>query len=66
MLFAARAHPPGAPDPYGIVIQPISEKTVILAFDDSVASHATVAAPILKRLGVGASFYICDIACKTA
>ncbi len=54
------ALPPDVPDPYGIVIQPIPEKTVVLTFDDSVASHATVAAPILKKLGFGASFYICD------
>jgi len=52
--------PPDVPDPYGIVIKPIPEKTVVLTFDDSVASHATVVAPILKKLGFGGSFFICD------
>ena len=52
--------PPAAPDPYGIVAHPVPEKTVVLSFDDSVASHATVVAPLLKKLGFGASFYICD------
>ena len=48
------------PDPYGIVAHPIPDKTVVLSFDDSVASHATVVAPLLKKLGFGGSFYICD------
>ncbi|MCF7675254.1 MAG: polysaccharide deacetylase family protein [Akkermansiaceae bacterium] len=48
------------PDPYGILIKPIPEKTVVLSFDDGVASHATNVAPILKKLGFGGSFYICD------
>ena len=52
--------PPAAPDPYGIVTHPIPDKTVVLSFDDSVASHATVVAPLLKKLDFGASFYICD------
>ncbi|MCX5653204.1 MAG: polysaccharide deacetylase family protein [Planctomycetota bacterium] len=56
----ALALPPDAPDPYGIVIKPIPEKTVVLTFDDSVASHATIVAPILKKSGFGGSFYICD------
>ena len=54
------AAPPVAPDPYGIVAHPIPDKTVVLSFDDSVASHATVVAPLLKKLGFGGSFYICD------
>ena len=48
------------PDPYGIVVKPIPEKVVVLTFDDSVASHATIVAPILKNLGFNGSFYICD------
>jgi peptidoglycan/xylan/chitin deacetylase (PgdA/CDA1 family) len=56
----ASAAPPDATDPYGIVIKPIPDKTVVLTFDDGVASHATVVAPILKKLKFGASFYICD------
>lgn len=57
---SALALPSDSPDPYGIVIKPIPEKTVVLTFDDSVASHATVVAPLLKKLGFGGSFYICD------
>lgn len=57
---SALAVPPEVPDPYGIVSQPIPDKTVVLTFDDGVASHATVVAPLLKKLGFGASFYICD------
>lgn len=57
---AALAVPAEVPDPYGIVSHPIPDKTVVLTFDDGVASHATVVAPLLKKLGFGASFYICD------
>ncbi len=57
---SAFAAPQDTPDPYGILIKPIPDKTVVLTFDDGVASHATVVAPILKKLGFGGSFYICD------
>jgi len=67
LLFAAIALPslayglPAAdPDPNGLVIQEVPEKTVALTFDDSCVSHATIVAPILKSLGFGGSFYICD------
>jgi peptidoglycan-N-acetylglucosamine deacetylase len=49
---------PMDPDPYGIVTKPIPERTVVLSFDDSVVSHATNVAPLLKKLGFGGSFYI--------
>ncbi len=48
------------PDPLGIVLKPIPDKLVVLTFDDSPASHATIVAPILKSLGFGASIYVCD------
>lgn len=48
------------PDPAGIVTKQVPEKTVVLTFDDGVASHATIVAPLLKRFGFGASFYISD------
>ncbi len=35
-------------------------KTVVLTFDDAVASHYHVAAPLLKQYGFGATFYICE------
>jgi len=32
-------------------IEPISERIVVLTFDDSVVSHATFVAPLLKKHG---------------
>jgi len=49
-----------APDPGGILRKPIPDKLVVLTFDDACASGYTVAAPILKQLGFGGSFYVCD------
>jgi len=56
----AFAAPDDVPDPYGILHKPVPDKTVVLTFDDGVASHATQVAPLLKKLGFGGSFYICD------
>jgi peptidoglycan/xylan/chitin deacetylase (PgdA/CDA1 family) len=39
---------------------PIPEKLVVLTFDDSVASHHSVARPLLKRYGFGATFFITE------
>lgn len=36
------------------------EGLVVLTFDDSVASHATFVAPLLKKHGFGATFYITE------
>ena len=36
----------------------IPPKTVVLTFDDAVASHLDVVAPRLKELGFGATFFI--------
>jgi peptidoglycan/xylan/chitin deacetylase (PgdA/CDA1 family) len=36
------------------------EKLVVLTFDDSSASHHAVAAPLLKRYGFGATFFITE------
>ena len=35
-----------------------SDKTVVLTFDDAVKSHRTVVAPLLKKLGFGATFFV--------
>ncbi len=51
---------PPAADPLGVLRKPIPDRIVVLTFDDGPASHATVVAPILKSLGFGGSFYICD------
>jgi peptidoglycan/xylan/chitin deacetylase (PgdA/CDA1 family) len=40
--------------------QPIPDRVVVLTFDDSVASHATYVAPLLKKLGFGATFFITE------
>ena len=34
--------------------------TVVLAFDDSVASHATFVAPLLEKHGFGATLFITE------
>jgi autotransporter-associated beta strand protein len=54
----ASGSPPPVPDPHGVLLQPIPEKLVVLTFDDACASHATFVAPLLKKLGFGATFYI--------
>lgn len=40
--------------------EPVPEKLVVLTFDDSVKSHYTIARPILKELGFGATFFITE------
>ena len=41
-------------------LEPVSDKLVVLTFDDSVASHYTVVRPLLKRYGFGATFFITE------
>lgn len=38
----------------------VPDKLVVLTFDDSSASHSTIAAPLLKRYGFGATFFITE------
>jgi peptidoglycan/xylan/chitin deacetylase (PgdA/CDA1 family) len=40
--------------------EPIPDKLVVLTFDDSSASHHAIAAPLLKRFGFGATFFITE------
>lgn len=40
--------------------KPVPDKLVVLAFDDAVSNHATFVAPLLKKLGFGASFFVCE------
>lgn len=35
-------------------------KTVVLTFDDAVANHATLVAPLLLGYGFNATFYVCE------
>ena len=55
-----RAEPARGEDPTGILRKPIPDKLVVLTFDDGPASHATIVAPILKEMGFGGTFYVCD------
>jgi peptidoglycan-N-acetylglucosamine deacetylase len=49
LQFSALASEPKIPD-----------RVVVLTFDDSVASHSTFVAPLLKKLGFGATFFITE------
>jgi peptidoglycan/xylan/chitin deacetylase (PgdA/CDA1 family) len=40
--------------------EPVPEKLVVLTFDDSVASQANYVAPLLKKHGFGATFFITE------
>jgi peptidoglycan/xylan/chitin deacetylase (PgdA/CDA1 family) len=44
----------------GLAAEAVPDKLVVLTFDDSVASHYTVARPLLKQYGFGASFFITE------
>lgn len=39
----------------------IPAKTVVLTFDDAVQSHLDVVAPLLKKHGFGATFFVCNL-----
>ena len=54
ILVGARVTPSGA------AAEPVPEKLVVLTFDDSSASHHAIAAPLLKRYGFGATFFITE------
>ncbi len=41
-------------------LEPVPDRLVVLTFDDSVASHATFVAPLLKQYGFGATFFITE------
>jgi len=60
IAIISSGQPSPAPEPGGILRKPIPDRLVVLTFDDAPASHATVVAPILKDLGFGGSFYVCD------
>ncbi|MEI6236401.1 MAG: autotransporter-associated beta strand repeat-containing protein [Planctomycetota bacterium] len=54
------AQEPIDPDLNGVLLKPIPDKLIVLTFDDAPASHATVVAPILKEMGFGGTFYVCN------
>ena len=41
-------------------LEPIPDKLVVLTFDDSSKSHFTVARPLLKKYGFGATFFVTE------
>ena len=43
-----------------ILKKPIPEKTVVLTFDDGVASHYSTVAPLLLEYGFGGTFFVCE------
>lgn len=43
-----------------ILRQAIPDKTVVLTFDDAPASQYSVVAPLLKKYGLGATFFVCE------
>ncbi len=43
-----------------LALEPIPDKLVVLTFDDSCKSHFTVARPLLKKHGFGATFFITE------
>jgi peptidoglycan/xylan/chitin deacetylase (PgdA/CDA1 family) len=44
----------------GFGLEPIPEKLVVLTFDDASKSHVTIAAPLLKKHGFGATFFVTE------
>lgn len=55
----ALACPPGG-EPGAKARAPVPDKLVVLTFDDSAKSHYTVARPVLKRHGFGATFFVTE------
>jgi peptidoglycan/xylan/chitin deacetylase (PgdA/CDA1 family) len=49
-----------APATPALALEPIPDKLVVLTFDDASRSHATVAAPLLKKHGFGATFFVTE------
>lgn len=45
---------------HSLAAESIPDKLVVLTFDDSASSHYTVAAPLLKDYGFGATFFITE------
>jgi peptidoglycan/xylan/chitin deacetylase (PgdA/CDA1 family) len=43
-----------------VLRQAVPDKLVVLTFDDAALSHATYVAPLLKKYGFGASFFVCE------
>lgn len=40
--------------------RPVPDRLVVLTFDDAALSHAAYVAPLLKKYGFGATFFVCE------
>src|SRR4051812_29693516 len=49
-----------SPARHALALEPIPDKHFVLTFDDASRSHATVAAPLLKEHGFGATFFVTE------
>ena len=54
LLLALALIPPAGP------LEPIPDKLVVLTFDDASKSHVKVVAPLLKKHGFGATFFVTE------
>ena len=43
-----------------ILRKPIPDRLVVLTFDDASVTHATYVAPLLRKYGFGATFFVCE------
>jgi peptidoglycan/xylan/chitin deacetylase (PgdA/CDA1 family) len=43
-----------------VLKKPVPDKLVVLTFDDAILSQYTVVAPLLKKYGFGATFFVCE------
>jgi len=43
-----------------VLHKPIPDKLVVLTFDDAIVTQYTVVAPLLKKYGFGATFFVCE------
>jgi len=43
-----------------VLRKPIPDKLVVLSFDDAIVTQYTIVAPLLKKYGFGATFFVCE------
>jgi peptidoglycan/xylan/chitin deacetylase (PgdA/CDA1 family) len=60
ILLAAIALTAACLSGFSLALEPIPDKLVVLTFDDSAKSHFTVARPLLRQYGFGATFFITE------
>ena len=60
LLLIALGGVPAACSPAQPLRRSVPDKLVVLTFDDAAVTHATYVAPLLKKYGFGATFYVCE------